>query len=340
MCKDAHVDIPSLDFDLPASAEVDADGDTKQTPTSSSTPIYSDYSFFRLTPTKTSSSLDSPPIPTQTINTTATAHNGIVTAEPNSSVSAMGTVITDDDVSVSEDFYGSSSTASFLKEAFDSMKDHTQHQHHNSLPRREAGRDWRRDSSYFVPSHQFSLPPRDLADHLLTTFREKVYYMYPFFHFPSFEAAYRSLWKPHSEPKRSTASSPTGLGLGCYPDGDANTISFHAALNAIFSLACHYSDLPPAERLAASTTFFLRTKPFVNIDLLEANNLSVVQTLLLVALNLQGTQHPSRCWNASGVACRVAQGLGLHAEHHQDTRGSLEKEIRRRTWYGCIVMDM
>jgi hypothetical protein len=255
----------------------------------------------------------------------------------------MGTVITDDDVSVSEDFYGSSSTASFLKEAFDSMKDqdHKQ-QHHHSLPRREAGRDWRRDSSYFVPSDQFSLPPRHLADHLVATFRDKVYYMYPFFHFPSFEAAYRSLWKHPSEPKRQrpSASLPTGLGLGCYPDGDANTISFHAALNAIFSLACHYSDLPTAERLAASTTFFLKTKPFVNIDLLEANNLSVVQTLLLVALNLQGTPHPSRCWNASGVACRVAQGLGLHAEHHQDTRGPLEKEIRRRTWYGCIVMDM
>ncbi|EXV03754.1 Zn(2)-Cys(6) zinc finger domain protein [Metarhizium robertsii] len=336
VCRDSHVQVPSLDFDLPPIAEAETEADTRQTPTS--TPICSDYSFLRLTPTKESSSVDSPLVQSQPPNTAASADNGIVTAEPNSSVSAMGTVITDDDVSVSEDFYGSSSTASFFKEAFDSMKDHKKHQH--TQPRREAGRDWRRGSSYFVPSHQFSLPPRDLADHLVATFREKVYYMYPFFHLPSFEAAYRSLWKPQAEPKRPSTSSPTSLGLGCYPDGDANTISFHAALNAIFSLACHYSDLPPAERLAASTTFFLRTKPFVNIDLLEANNLSVVQTLLLIALNLQGTPHPSRCWNASGVACRVAQGLGLHAEHHQDTRGALEKEIRRRTWYGCIVMDM
>ncbi|KAK2599993.1 hypothetical protein QQS21_005295 [Conoideocrella luteorostrata] len=345
-CKDADVEVPSLDLDLPG-AEDPSDGvaskptSTASTVGSGSTLICSDYSFLHMAPANTTSPHGSSPVSdlsaAAAASTTATSHNTIVTAEPNSSVSAMGTVITDDDVSVSEDFYGSSSTASFLKETFDSMKD--KDRSFGSLPRRVAGRDWRRDSSYFVPSHQFSLPPRDLADHLVQTFRDKVYYMYPFFHFPSFQTAYESLWKSHVEPKRSSRP-PSGLGLGCYPDGDANTISFHAALNAIFSLACHYSDLPAAERLAASTTFFLRTKPFVNIDLLEANNLSVVQTLLLVALNLQGTPHPSRCWNASGVACRVAQGLGLHAEHHQDTRGGLEKEIRRRTWYGCIVTDM
>ncbi len=254
----------------------------------------------------------------------------------------MGTVMTEDNVSSSEDFYGSSSTASFLKEAFDSMRD--KETSAPCLPRdytlqasRDVGRDWRRDASYYVPSHKFALPPRELADHLMDCFRKKVYYMYPFFHLPSFENAYRSLWQASSEPREP---SIPGLGLGCYPEADANTISFHCALNAIFSLSCHYSDLGPADRLAASHTFFMRTKAFVGLDLLESNNLSVVQTLLILAIALQSTPYPSRCWNATGVACRVAQGLGLHTEHRQDTRRDLEKEVRRRTWYGCVTMDM
>lgn len=351
------IDIPSTVEEEPLSIiksertekiHVDA-ASLPSTANSTCTPIYTDYEILRLTPAKTSPSLStqSPP----------NAHDGqarvtpsmvdISIAAPNSSVSGIGTMITEEDVGASEDFYGTSSTASFLKQAFDSMKDGSDcsckrvngspHEPLCKHSRREAGRDWRRDSTYFVPSHQFALPPRELADHLIETFRDKVYYMYPFFHFPSFENAYRSLWQPSSEPRTQPYS---GLGLGCYPEADANTISFHAALNIVFSLACNYSDLPAAERLAASNTFFLRIHQFVGLDLLESNNLSVVQTLLLLALVLQGSQHPSRCWNASGIACRVAQGLGLHAEHHQDTRGSLEKEVRRRTWYGCVVMDM
>lgn len=292
---------------------------------------------------RASTALNSPKSLCQTPN--GPPHSEVEMSDPSSSsVSAMGTMITEDDVSSSEDFYGSSSTATFLKEAFDSMKDKD-----SSAPRlpqgsdytvqisRDVGRDWRRDSSYYVPSHKFSLPPRELADHLMDCFRRKVYYMYPFFHLPSFENAYRSLWQPASEPREP---SIMGLGLGCYPEADANTISFHCALNAIFSLSCHFSDLGPADRLAASHTFFMRTKLFVGLDLLESNNLSVVQTLLILALALQSTPFPSRCWNATGVACRVAQGLGLHTEHRQDTRRDLEKEIRRRTWYGCVTMDM
>jgi hypothetical protein len=32
--------------------------------------------------------------------------------------------------------------------------------------------------------------------------------------------------------------------------------------------------------------------------------------------------------------------LGLHTEPERTTRPPLETEIRRRTWHGCVVLDM
>jgi hypothetical protein len=59
-----------------------------------------------------------------------------------------------------------------------------------------------------------------------------------------------------------------------------------------------------------------------------------------MALLLHSTPFPSRCWNAVGMACRLAQGLGLHTESSRTSRPPLETEIRRRTWHGCVILDM
>lgn len=115
---------------------------------------------------------------------------------------------------------------------------------------------------------------------------------------------------------------------------------FHCALNAIFALACHFSDIPPADREATSDMFFQKTKSFLGIGLIEHNSLCVVQTLLIVALYLQSTAFPDRCWNSVGIACRLAQGLGLHVDESDGKGSSLEAEVRRRTWYCCVILDV
>ncbi|OAA53254.1 Transcription factor [Cordyceps fumosorosea ARSEF 2679] len=115
---------------------------------------------------------------------------------------------------------------------------------------------------------------------------------------------------------------------------------FHCALNAMFALACHFSDLPSAEREPASDMFFQKSKTFLGIALIEHNSLSVVQALLIVSLYLQSTAFPNRCWNSVGIACRLAQGVGLHIDDEDGKGGSLEAEVRRRTWYCCVILDM
>lgn len=266
----------------------------------------------------------------------------------------MGTVVsetglTDKPGAEDHTFYGTSSAAAFIREACKSlgrspasgMPDQNNTSDlggHLATPvsqQRQAA-TFRRNGQ---AAYSLSLPPRSLADHLISSFFERVYHLYPFFDRATFEAAYGKLWVAESASPAS-ATSPRDVGLGNSLNCGTDTMVFHCALNAMFALACHFSDLPPADREPTSDMFFQKTKTFVGIGLIEHNSLSVVQALLIVSLYLQSTAFPDRCWNSVGIACRLAQGLGLHIDDNDGKDGSLEAEVRRRTWYCCVILDM
>ncbi|KAJ5383226.1 fungal specific transcription factor [Penicillium concentricum] len=229
-------------------------------------------------------------------------------------------------------FYGSSSTASFMRFAWQSMPS-------RPISGSTAQPVYSRlqDTSTKYRFDDFALPPRMLADHLLKCFFDKVYILYPFFHRPAFEAAYRNLWRAEDE---SCPLTDLRIGLGSSFESGSRSIVFHCALNLMFALGCHFADIAAEEVEPAAHSFFLRAKGFIGLDFLDINTLGVVQTLLITALFLQSSPYPSRCWNSVGVACRVALGLGLHESDTLATLTPLESDIRWRTWHGCVMMDI
>ncbi|KAK2032630.1 fungal-specific transcription factor domain-containing protein [Colletotrichum zoysiae] len=261
-------------------------------------------------------------------------------------VTAMGTIFAEDHLEdtpdhVEDDFYGSSSAVSFLKEAYSAMNPPPSRAEPSSLFRNHQQALPVPERSPFADFDKFLLPPRPFADHLIQIYFSRVHYLYPVFHRPAFEHAYQTLWRPATAADADAAANRfRGVGLGSSPGADARTIVFHGALNSMFALACNYADLTPAEKARGIEVFLLRSRQYFGIDLLDQNNLGVVQTLLLCGLVMQGTPFPDRCWNAVGIACRIAQGLGLHMEAaRQPGNATLEKEIRRRTWQGCVIVD-
>jgi hypothetical protein len=64
-----------------------------------------------------------------------------------------------------------------------------------------------------------------------------------------------------------------------------------------------------------------------------------VQLLLLMGQYLQSTQRSVQTWTIHGLAIRAAFQLGLHSSDLAKVFSSLEQEIWKRTWFGCVILD-
>ena len=64
-----------------------------------------------------------------------------------------------------------------------------------------------------------------------------------------------------------------------------------------------------------------------------------MQYLLLMGLYLQGTQKSVEAWAVHGLAVKAAFQLGLHSSEASKAFTPLDREIRKRTWFGCVVLD-
>ncbi|RVX72086.1 hypothetical protein B0A52_04684 [Exophiala mesophila] len=166
---------------------------------------------------------------------------------------------------------------------------------------------------------EYVLPPRRRADVLLSVYWKYVHVLYPYLDKPSVQAEYEQLWK--------------GDGSIC------EERSFVGLLNVIFALSCLLDDSLAAEdREDAARTFYLRAREL--IDLVENGSIRSVQSFLLLGQYFQSTNASHPCWVFVGTAIRTAQSLGLHlAETSESAPNASARELLRRVWYGCVLMD-
>ena len=179
----------------------------------------------------------------------------------------------------------------------------------------------RRSQSARIPVNDVEalvLPPQGTADHLVNLYFKYVHTLYPWLHEPSFRAQYEALW--------------------ITPPGTVDKVDplFYCLLNLVLALGCQFSTLFESS-MHSGDTFFNRAKTLLGFSIFDVGTLQVVQALLLMGSYLQSTNRPNRCWNVLGMGIRVAQGLGLHIE--RSSGDLVERETRRRAWWGCVLMD-
>ncbi|KAJ5673980.1 hypothetical protein N7462_009419 [Penicillium macrosclerotiorum] len=92
-------------------------------------------------------------------------------------------------------------------------------------------------------------------------------------------------------------------------------------------------------RIAESDVFYQRGLGLCSSEILRGTTLEVVQFLLLMGQYLQGTQKSVQAWTVHGLAVKAALQLGLHSQNASKAFSALEQETRKRTWYGCVVLD-
>ncbi|KAL7653069.1 hypothetical protein ACMYSQ_007805 [Aspergillus niger] len=165
------------------------------------------------------------------------------------------------------------------------------------------------------------LPPRRMADHLMQIYWEFVFPLYPFFDREQLSAEYFRIWN----------------GEGPASDDDMIMCTF----NVIFALCCQLSEnIKPENRASTADSFFSRAKQLIQFDPWQPGSTAFIQCLLLMSQYLQSTDHADQCWMVTGMAIRSAQSLGLHLPETSSRLASSQgKELARRLWHGCVLMD-
>jgi hypothetical protein len=164
------------------------------------------------------------------------------------------------------------------------------------------------------------LPPKSRADAFMSVYLDAVHPLYPFIDRVALMESYESLFTSHG----SVDVDPSLL----------------CALNLIFALSCQLDTTVTAEqRQTSASVFFRRAQNLLDIWKLESS-LESVQVLLLLGQYLQSTNEPLQCWVFVGAATRMAQSLGLHLPETSTNIASIrQREILRRVWHACILMD-
>ncbi|KIW21196.1 hypothetical protein PV08_01776 [Exophiala spinifera] len=167
----------------------------------------------------------------------------------------------------------------------------------------------------------YALPPEDYTWRLIKEYFQKTGQLLPFIHEESFCETYFQLKR-----NNFTLARRTWLGL----------------LNMILAMATTLTvdGYPSSEdRIAESDVYYQRANGLCERESRTNNSLELVQYLLIVGQYLQGTQKSVRAWTVHGLAITTAFQLGLHSPRTNQDFPPLESEIRKRVWFGCILLD-
>lgn len=165
----------------------------------------------------------------------------------------------------------------------------------------------------------FVLPPHSLASNLVDLFFEHAFPLFPFVHEPTFRNRFKETYgKPDSEPI---------------------DIPWQSTLNLVFAFGCDYLDLPLQQIYDLAQTFHRRGAELILSVCFDTSTLDVIQALLLLSAHLQSNMQFNRFWSSIACIVRSAQGLGFHIDPGDWDIGHVEKEMRRRLWWGIYSLD-
>ncbi|KAK2478753.1 hypothetical protein H9L39_08127 [Fusarium oxysporum f. sp. albedinis] len=88
-----------------------------------------------------------------------------------------------------------------------------------------------------------------------------------------------------------------------------------------------------------SDVYYRRAQELCHTQMFRGTTLETVQYLLLTSQYLQGTHKSVHTWTVHGLAVKAAMSIGLHSRDIASKFTPLQQEIRKRTWFGCILLD-
>ncbi|KID95655.1 C6 transcription factor (Gal4), partial [Metarhizium majus ARSEF 297] len=152
-----------------------------------------------------------------------------------------------------------------------------------------------------------------MANQLLDAYFSVYHVSYPFIHEATFMAQYHQLIsRPNRQSWQMLLHTVLALGAWCLDneESEVDDYLYHRALS------------------------FREDE-----SLFESANLTLVQALLLLSNLSQKRNKPNTGGNFLGLATRMALSLGLHRELPDWNISLLQREMRRRVWWGLFLFD-
>lgn len=158
-----------------------------------------------------------------------------------------------------------------------------------------------------------SLVSRQVMNQLIDSYFAVYHVSYPFVHEATFRAQYHEIVpRPSHRSWQMLLSAVLSLGAWCmnHPSAELHDDLYHYALS-----------------LGEDESMF------------ESGNLTFVQALILLSNLSQKRNKPNTGSNFLGLAVRMALSLGLHRELPDWDISLLQREQRRRVWWGLYIFD-
>ncbi|KAF5716919.1 GAL4-transcription factor [Fusarium mundagurra] len=158
-----------------------------------------------------------------------------------------------------------------------------------------------------------SVTSRQVIEQLVNGYFEVYHRSYPFVHEPTFRAQlHEVIQRPKGRSWQMLLYTIMALGAWCLNNGNSELD------DELYHLALSFGD---AECLFASA------------------DLTFVQALILFSNLSQKRNKPNTGSNFLGLATRMALSLGLHRELPEWNISLLQREMRRRVWWGLYMFD-
>ncbi|TGO26576.1 hypothetical protein BPAE_0057g00520 [Botrytis paeoniae] len=175
-----------------------------------------------------------------------------------------------------------------------------------------------------IPTHEsqqrnldYTLPSREQADSLLTSYFENVHVLYPFLDKLELREEYGRIWRcdNYTTDQRS---------LVCL-------------INSVFAISSRQTRTTVSNHENMAAIFCRRAQEFLNIQDCSVRS---VQSYLLLALYFQSIGESRTCWLYVGNAIRTAQMLELHLpETSERIVKTQARDSLRKAWHSCVLMD-
>ena len=221
-------------------------------------------------------------------------------------------------------YFGDSSTFTFVSDCSENGSNGAQGSQHAqaSISLRDATASHRGSSVAGSLESHFVLPNRALADQLVDAYFSRYHTLYPFLHEGNFRAEYEAMWEWTS--------------LSRYE----SRLPWFGVLNMVLAHGCEMcGTIQPQHVVGIAAPFVARSRGIILSHVFKSSTLETIQSLLLMCYYLQGTVELDECWNLVGLMIRTAIGLGLHWSRGTENLLTTERELRKRAWWGCFVLD-